>query len=302
VQPAPLSNKIIQDTIRGTGKRHFPLFDGHGLHLIERAGRYHWRLKYTRPDGRENRLALGAYPEVTLAEARELTLDARAKLRKDVDPAQERRVAKATARAAATGTFEQVAKRWLEVKTPGWSPITLRKNKRAVNVYLLPRLGGLDVAAVKTSDVLPVIQDAFSRSHEYANIAAGAAQGIIRLAIGEGAREEGRLLDLDLRHNLPNRKRGHNPAAITPAALTNVTRAILGLPNPFNCFQKGRVGGRSRVCLTTPCGLGAVVLACWRKSRFWPDFAWQRIDTRFDARAHCRCRAAGGPWRVKAVG
>jgi len=226
-QAHPLTHKVIRDTINGTGKRHFPLYDGKGLHLIERCGHHHWRLKYIRPDGRENRLALGTFPEVGLAEARELALEARTKLRHGVDPGQDRRAAKTVA----SHTFAHVARRWLEIKAPGWSPVTLRKNKRAVNMYLLPRLGALDAAAVKTSDIVPVVRDAHLRSAEYAKTAAGAAQNIIRLAIAEGVRAEGRLLDLDLRHNLPRHARGHNPAATTPAALTKVLRTIRKLPN-----------------------------------------------------------------------
>lgn len=59
--------ETIQNAIRGKGARGFPLYDGHGLHLINRDGRYHWRLKYTRPDGRENRLALGHSSEPALS-------------------------------------------------------------------------------------------------------------------------------------------------------------------------------------------------------------------------------------------
>src|SRR5579875_1724098 len=80
-QAHPLTDKIIRDAVRGAGQRGFPLYDGHGLHLIDRGGRYHWRLKYVRPDGRENRLALGHYPEISLAEARTLAAAARVKLR-----------------------------------------------------------------------------------------------------------------------------------------------------------------------------------------------------------------------------
>ncbi|HEY7872456.1 MAG TPA: hypothetical protein VIC31_07010, partial [Rudaea sp.] len=60
----PLTEVGIKNAVRkaeGRAKngRDFPLWDGQGLHLIDRDGRYHWRLKYSRPDGRENRLALG---------------------------------------------------------------------------------------------------------------------------------------------------------------------------------------------------------------------------------------------------
>ena len=228
----PLTDKTIRDAIRGVGKRRFPLYDGSGLHLIDRGGRYHWRLKYTRPDGRENRLALGHYPEVTLAEARTFALDARAKLRQGVDPAAAKKAVKAAASAAGERTFAKLARGWLELKSPGWSPVTQRKNKRAVEGYLLPKLGRHDVAAVATSDVLPVIREANSKSPEFARAAAGAAQNIVRYAIAEGKREEGRLLDLDLRHNLPGRERGHNPAATTPATLVKVLKVIRELDSP----------------------------------------------------------------------
>lgn len=55
----PLTDKITRDAIAGRGKRRFPLRDGRGVHLILRSGQHHWRLEYRRPDGRENRLALG---------------------------------------------------------------------------------------------------------------------------------------------------------------------------------------------------------------------------------------------------
>lgn len=227
-----LTQTTIQNAIKGNGNRGFPLYDGHGLHLINRGSRYHWRLKYTRPDGRENRLALGHFPEVSLAEARSLSLDARAQIRRGIDPAASRQAAKTSGQAAAARAFAVFAQKWLDLKSPGWSPITTRKNRRAVEAYLLPKLGEHDVAALATHDVLPVIREANSQSPEFARAAAGAAQNIIRLAIAEGARDEGRMLDLDLRHNLPGRERGHNPAATTPAEIESVMNTIRSIASP----------------------------------------------------------------------
>jgi integrase len=227
----PLTDRTIRDAIVGRGVRRFPLYDGHGLHLIERGGHHHWRLKYRRPDGRENRLALGAYPEVSLAEARILALEARAKLRQGVDPGAEREAAKAAARAVAR-TFADLARDWLELKSRGWSRESIKKNRRAVDAYLLPIIGELGVASIRTADVLPAVQAANEHSTEFARVAAQAARNIIRLAIAKGLREEGRLLDLDLRHNLPRHERGHMAAATMPAVLGKVLRTIRSLPNP----------------------------------------------------------------------
>ena len=226
----PLTQATIQSAVkRVKGSRGFPLYDGNGLHLIDRGGRFHWRLKYTRPDGRQNNLALGHFPEVGLAEARRLALDARAKLRQGIDPAGERKAAKTAGKAAGDREFAKLARAWLAMKSPGWSLVSRRKNTRAVEAYLLPKLGEYDAATIATADVLPVIREANAHSPEFARAAAGAAQNIVRYAIAEGKRDEGRLLDLDLRHNLPGRQRGHNPAATTPKQLSRVLQAIFAL-------------------------------------------------------------------------
>lgn len=256
----PLTDKAIRDTIRGVGNRAFPLWDGRGLHLIARDGGHHWRLKYRRPDGRENRLALGHYPEVSLAEARELALNARAELRRGIDPGAARKAATAHARGAAGRSFAVYGRKWLSIKTPGWSKESIKKNKRAVEEYLLPQLGRLDVGNVTTGDVLPVIRDADARSREYAITAASAARAIIRLAIAEGKRGEGRLLDLDLRNNLPRKRRGHFPAAKTPDELRVVLGVICDLPQPVT-------RAALMLCLYTAQRPGNIVSMRWDELR-----------------------------------
>lgn len=71
----PLSDLAIRRA-KPSGKTQ-KLFDGGGLYLeISPAGGRWWRLKY-RFGGKEKRLALGVYPEVTLALARNRREDAR---------------------------------------------------------------------------------------------------------------------------------------------------------------------------------------------------------------------------------
>jgi hypothetical protein len=63
------------------------LFDGGGLYmLIAPAGGKLWRLDY-RFDGKRKTLALGAYPAVSLKDARSRREEAKELLAKDVDPA-----------------------------------------------------------------------------------------------------------------------------------------------------------------------------------------------------------------------
>lgn len=70
IQIVPLSDKQCRTAKSDAGKPR-KLFDGGGLFLlIAPSGAKHWRLKY-RFAGKEKLLALGSYPEVSLAEARE---------------------------------------------------------------------------------------------------------------------------------------------------------------------------------------------------------------------------------------
>lgn len=75
-------------------EKDWKLSDEKGLYLlITKAGGKLWRVKF-RIHGKEKKLSLGAFPEVSLAKARKLRDEARAKLVEGQDPALERRKAK----------------------------------------------------------------------------------------------------------------------------------------------------------------------------------------------------------------
>jgi hypothetical protein len=70
------------------------LFDGGGLYLeVAPSGGKWWRLKY-RHAGKEKRLSLGVYPDVSLKDARTKRDDARKLLSAGVDPSGARKAAK----------------------------------------------------------------------------------------------------------------------------------------------------------------------------------------------------------------
>src|ERR1039458_7137877 len=76
------------------GDKPYKLSDGGGLHLmITPSGGKLWRWKY-RFEGAEKLMALGRYPEITLAEARERRDAARKQLAKGIDPMAERKAEK----------------------------------------------------------------------------------------------------------------------------------------------------------------------------------------------------------------
>ncbi|MEG9438508.1 DUF4102 domain-containing protein [Edaphobacter sp. HDX4] len=122
------------------GKRELKLADGQGLYLlVTPTGAKHWRWKY-RVNGKEKKMAFGSFPEVGLAEARELHADARKLLRSGVDPMELRKSERVEAQRGIATSFEAVALKWHE----HWSS---HKN---------PDYAG-DVMTRLTRDIFPVI-------------------------------------------------------------------------------------------------------------------------------------------------
>jgi hypothetical protein len=109
--------------------RDYKLTDYDGLHLLVRPnGSKLWRLSY-RFAGKQKLLALGAYPSVTLAEAREARAAARKLIANGTDPSVHRRLEKIAA-AAGGNTFRDVAEELLAKQArEGRAEMTIKKNR-----------------------------------------------------------------------------------------------------------------------------------------------------------------------------
>jgi hypothetical protein len=90
-------------------ERQYKLSDEKGLFmLVTPAGGRLWRFKY-RVNGIEKSLALGSYPEVTLADARSARDAARQRIAAGGDPAREKKLAKLKKLSTSELTFEVVS-------------------------------------------------------------------------------------------------------------------------------------------------------------------------------------------------
>ena len=138
-------------------KQAYSLSDGGGLYLwITPPGGKLWRWSY-RFEGKEKLMTLGAYPYVSLADAREKYSGARTLLAKDIDPMAQRKAAKTAKKAKAQNSFQSVATKWVEHWHHEKSPRHVAYVKRRLEKDILPVLGPRPIAGIEVPDVVAMV-------------------------------------------------------------------------------------------------------------------------------------------------
>jgi len=139
-------------------EKSYKLADSQGLYLyVTPTGYKSWRWKY-RFAGKEKRLVFGAYPELTLAEARGMREDAARQVRAGIDPSVEKRQRFAAHLARAGSTFETVANDWYASQERTWSPRYAKIVRRSLDKDVFPKLGNLPIDSITTPLVLQVLR------------------------------------------------------------------------------------------------------------------------------------------------
>jgi integrase len=130
------------------------LFDERGLFLlISPTGGKLWRFKY-RFAGKEKLIGLGAYPDVSLADARGRRDEARKRVAAGVDPSEERRAS----RVATCETFELVAREWFDKFKSQWTEGHRRTIIGRMEDNLFPFIGSKAVRDLTAPDVLTALR------------------------------------------------------------------------------------------------------------------------------------------------
>lgn len=216
-------------------EKPYKFADGGGLYLkVTPAGGKHWRMKYRQANVKENKLHFGAFPAVSLLDAREKRDSARQLLAADVDPARAREEQARQARMAAANTFEQVAREWHQTMLGQWQPQTARDILHRFELDIFPLIGRLPVNEVQARDVLDAIRAVERRGAlEIASRLAANCSRVFRYAMRCGHAD--RNPAEHLREVLAPREKGHF-AAIGPDGLPALLRALyaneacMGLP------------------------------------------------------------------------
>jgi integrase len=211
-------------------EKPFKLADERALYLLVMpTGGKLWRLNYRFCDKRKT-IALGAYPDVSLARAREKRDEARRLLADGIDPLAQRKADKV----ATAETFRTVTEEFLAQRKPIWAANHYDKVKARLE-WLYPYIGDRSVSAVQASELLGPLRaiEAAGKGETAARTRLVAGQ-VFRFAIAAGKAQHDPTIAL--RGALAPVKPGHHAAVTESKAFGALLRAIDGYAGePVSC-------------------------------------------------------------------
>lgn len=229
---------LVDTTVRKAKAEEKPykLSDEKGLYLlINPNGAKLWRYKY-RVDGKEKLLALGAYPDVTLSNAREKRDEARKLLANGQDPSEVKKAQKASRLERAANSFEVVARRWHGKGEAKWSVSYSKKVMQMLERDLFPWLGGKPVADLEAPEFLAVARRLEARSLvDAAHRAMQLCGQIMRFAVAEGLTSRDPVVDL--RGALESVKTEHMASVTDPVRVGEILRMFDGFKGSYQVMQ-----------------------------------------------------------------
>lgn len=203
----------------------YRLYDEKGLYVeVSPAGGKLFRLKY-RFEGKEKRLALGGYPDTSLAKARDGRDKARELLAMGVDPGVQRKVEKAAGEERAANSFAVIAEEWLAKQTTRMAPATMQKARWTLDDLVNPWIGNRPISEIDAPEILKLLRRIEDRgAYETAHRTKQRCGQIFRYAIATGRAKHDPTADL--RGALTPVTVTHRAAITDPVQIGALLRAI----------------------------------------------------------------------------
>ncbi|MCV2873275.1 integrase arm-type DNA-binding domain-containing protein [Defluviimonas sp. WL0050] len=177
--------KALSDAFVRTVAEPGKYFDGHGLFLkVDATGARRWVQRIV-IRGKRSELGLGAFPLVSLKEAREAAFANRKLARSGGDPLADKKREKAVL------TFEEAARKVHKLHEPSW-----RNKKHAaqfistLETYAFPRMGRTKVSDVSSADVLAVLTPIWLKKAETARRVRQRIGMVMKWAVAQGWRSD----------------------------------------------------------------------------------------------------------------
>ncbi len=136
----------------------YKLADEKGLYLlIQSSGSKLWRFDY-RFNGKRKTIAFGAYPDLSLAEARGKRDKARNLLVNEVDPSEAKKAIKAASQNLMANSFEVITREWIATKMQTKSEGYQKNILRRFELYLFPWIGRRTISEITAPELLEVVR------------------------------------------------------------------------------------------------------------------------------------------------
>jgi integrase len=208
----------------------YKLADERGLYLLIQAGGSKlWRFNY-RFQGKQKTLALGGYPDTTLASARKRLADARAQLAEGIDPSAAKVAAKSAERARSEDSFEAIAREWLDKQT-----LTDKTRTKALWMFealTFPYIGSRPITEIKAPELLAMLRRLESRGKlETAQRVKQQAGRVFRYAVATGRANDDPTAALNGALATPKTK--HRASITDPKQIGPLLRALDGYTGSF---------------------------------------------------------------------
>lgn len=250
-------------------EKQYKLADAAGLYLLVKPdGSKYWRLKY-RHSGKEKLLAIGVYPQVTLAAAREARDGAKALLKQGLDPVVTRRQVRYAAAVATRNTFELVARDWIDKQRLRWVPDHAERVLQSLEADVFPDIGSRPMSEITAPELLLTLRKIEKRGAlETAQRILQRCGSAFRYGIASGICLNNPAADLRGALQAPSRS---NYAALSAADL------------PEFLTELGAYDGRPETILAL-----RLLLLTWARSgelraAQWPEFDLKQAEWRIPA-------------------
>lgn len=208
----PLNDTKCEAARHTTDGKNNKLADGGGLYLLLKpSGSKSWRMKYIKPNGKEDTLVIGDYPAVPLKMARQKRQEARELLAQGMDPKEQKREEAIQRKQAEENTFKAIALEWHSVMSNRWSADYASRFLKRLEDNLFPEIGSRPVSSLKTRDLMAPLNKIEKRDAPViAERMKQAITGVMRYAVQHGFIDTNPALDL--KGSIATRKKTHRPA------------------------------------------------------------------------------------------
>lgn len=141
-------------------EKDLTLHDGDGLFLIVKtSGKKLWRFRYQRPATKQRTMmGLGAFPALSLADARGLRADYLALLANGIDPQIQAEVAEEQQQIALDSIFSTVAANWFQLKSKSVTPDYAKDIWRSLEKDVFPSIGEIPVQQIKAGTLVEALE------------------------------------------------------------------------------------------------------------------------------------------------